>query len=115
MSIYKGNNLIAGQGVDTDLIRSLHDPDWSQAVAITKEQLYAGYTAPSDGMFVCTGVITLGTGAPRRIAVNNVPIVSGTSNVPDSTMCPVSKGDLIKASGIAAWGEETRHFVPWKA
>ena len=112
MSIYKGNNLIAGQGVDTDLIRSLHDPDWANAVSITAAQLYAGYTAPSDGMFVCTGVLT--PGGSRKITLNNVPIVSGGYNVPGSTRCPVSKGDLIKANNSTAWEDETRYFVPWK-
>ena len=95
-------------------------PDWANAVTISAEQLYAGYTAPSDGMFVCTGVMPPNGGGFKRITVNNVPIVSGES-FPDTgfsygnTSCPVSKDDLIKANTSNAWRTETRYFVPWKA
>lgn len=95
-------------------------PDWANAVAISAEQLYAGYTAPSDGMFVCKGVMpTVGNGA-RVITINNVPIVEGLYEQGPvyscgDTSCPVSKGDLIKASTNDAWHGEARYFIPWKA
>lgn len=94
-------------------------PDWANAVTITAAQLYAGYTAPSDGMFVCTGVMpTVGNGA-KVITVNNVPIVRGLYEQGlvysfGDISCPVNKGDLIKASTSDAWHAETRYFVPWK-
>ena len=117
MSIYKGNKLVAGGSVDTHFVRR---PDWANAVTISAEQLYAGYTAPADGMFVCTGVMPPNGVGFKRITVNNVPIVSGES-FPDTgfsygnTSCPVSKDDLIKANTSNAWRTETRYFVPWKA
>ena len=94
-------------------------PDWANAVTISAKQIYAGYAAPSDGMFVCTGVMPPDGGGSRKITVNNVPIASGeyySGNMFSygSTSCPVSKGDLIKASNSAAWAGETRYFVPWK-
>ena len=94
-------------------------PDWTNAVTISAEQIYAGYTAPSDGMFVCIGVMPPKGVGYRTITVNNVPIAMGEYDSGgvfsySSTSCPVSKGDLIKASNSAAWHAESRYFVPWK-
>ena len=92
-------------------------PDWTNAVTISTKQIYAGYKVPDDGMFVCTGVTPAGAGY-RKITVNNVPVASGTNTSGayslGSTRCPVSKGDLIKASTSDAWPNESRYFVPWK-
>ena len=99
-------------------------PDWANVVEVTVEQLYAGYTAPSDGMFICAGVMpTLGGGGDsisRVITINGIPIASGqyiSNNVFsfDSNNCPVNKGDLIKSNIDNAWDPERRYFVPWKA
>ena len=117
MSIYKGNKLVAGGSVDTHFVRR---PAWNQAVEISIADLSAGYKAPADGMFVCTGVMpTANTNVHRIITVNNVPIAMGQYNSANvfsygSTSCPVSKGDLIKASNSAAWSDETRYFVPFE-
>ena len=95
-------------------------PDWANAVAITAAQLYAGYTAPSDGMLVCTGVMPTGnTSIQRVITVNGVPVAlgeypSGSVYSYNNVQCPVSKGDLIKSNMESAYGRETRYFVPWK-
>ena len=118
MSVYKGDKLVAGRSVGTYLVRN---PAWNQAVAISADQLYAGYTAPSDGMFVCSCVMPTGnTSSQRTIAVNGITIASGeypatsTYSYSDCS-CPVNKGDLIKANGDNAWQSERRYFVPWKA
>lgn len=95
-------------------------PDWANKVAITAAQLYAGYTAPSDGMLVCAGVMTPANSTSARIiTVNSVPIVKGqfvkTGEFSYGNIsCPVSEGDLIKANSSSAWEGETRYFVPWK-
>ena len=100
-------------------------PDWANAVTISAGQLYAGYIAPSDGMFVCSGVMpTLGDDGGdatfRIITINGITIVHGQYNASGifsygDCSCPVSEGDLIKSSTSSAWGDETRYFVPWKA
>ncbi len=96
-------------------------PDWANAVAISAAQLYAGYTAPSDGMIVLSGVMPLANDSNvRTITVNNVPIVKGQylhsgEYSYGNNSCPVSEGDLIKANISSAWGAETRYFVPYKA
>ena len=104
MSIYKGEKLVAGGSINTHFVRR---PAWNQAVAISADQLYAGYTAPSDGMFVCTCSYSI----TATITVNNV-IVSKSflteqpnSGVRNSStgidLCvPVSKSDIIKSDAI---------------
>ena len=116
MSIYKGNKVVAGGSIDTHFVRR---PAWNQAVEISIADLNAGYKAPADGMFICKGVMPPIGGGSRIITVNNVPITAGqydndTKFSYGSTSCPVSKGDLIKASTSAAWGDETRYFVPFE-
>ena len=96
-------------------------PDWANAVTISADQLYAGYTAPSDGMFVCSGVMpVMNSDAHRVITVNDIAIVVGQYNTNTQfsygdCSCPVSEGDLIKSNTSSAWGDEKRYFVPWKA
>ena len=96
-------------------------PDWANAVTISVDQLYAGYVAPSDGMFVCSGVMPDGgNGGLKIITVNGITITSGKYYSSGeysygSTSCPVSEGDLIKSNIKSAWGNEKRYFVPWKA
>ena len=98
-------------------------PDWANAVTISADQLYAGYVAPSDGMFVCSSVMpTTNSDTRRIITVNGITIVAGEYDLSGSgrfsygdCSCPVSEGDLIKSNISSAWGNETRYFVPWKA
>ncbi len=96
-------------------------PDWANAVTISADQLYAGYTAPSDGMFVCSGVMPdLGGPEYKEITVNNICIARGqfrdyTDYSYGDCSCPVSEGDLIKSNTNSEWSKEVRYFVPWKA
>ena len=96
-------------------------PDWANAVTISADQLYVGYTAPSDGMFVCSGVMPIdnNTDFKRTIDVNGITIASGEYHGDmfsyGDCSCPVSEGDLIKANTSSTWHAETRYFVPWKA
>ena len=74
-------------------------PDWANAVTISADQLYAGYTAPSDGMFVCSGVMPDAfSSIHKTITVNDIVIVVGQYNANDQfsygdCSCPVNKGD----------------------
>ena len=94
-------------------------PDWANAVTVSADQLYAGYVAPSDGMFVCSGVMPGANNGNKIITVNGITITSGewanSLFSYSSTSCPVSEGDLIKSDTSSAWVNEKRYFVPWKA
>ena len=118
---FEDSTIAEPEVVTPELIRNLHDPDWSQAIAVSAADLYAGYTAPKRGMFVCTGVMPLANDSNvRMITVNNVPIVKGQylhsgEYSYGNASCPVNAGDLIKSNINSAWGSETRYFVPYKA
>ena len=107
---------------DDTIVKAWHPrPDWANAVTISADQLFAGYTAPSDGMFVCSGVMPKrDTTTQKVITVNGITITSGEYPAGgafnfSSTSCPVSEGDLIKSSTSSAWSNEKRYFIPWKA
>lgn len=90
-------------------------PDWANAVAITKEQVVAGYTVPSDGMIVGYGIAE--ATSERNFSVNNVVVSRSVHNYGRffayaNTQVPVSKGDIFKSEG--ALNDADYHFVPWK-
>ena len=127
MSIYKGNNLIAGQGldidIDIDLIRDLHDPNWSQAVSITADQLSAGYTAPGRGIIVGWAIsktdVTV-SGHNMAIKVNGVEVCTSAFKGGEWTsfaniQVPVNKNDVIKATEAVSLTNINMSFVPYKA
>ena len=108
--------------VDTsELIRNLHDPDWSQAVSITADQLVAGYTVPKRGIIVGSIIPNTYdvTGAPI-IKINGIVVTyaRGSSNEIShgSVQCPVCANDRASLEGISA-GSCDAHisFVPYKA
>lgn len=90
-------------------------PDWANAVPITKEQVVAGYTVPSDGMIVGWGLSRVENFFDLR--VNNVTVSrtrqsSGASGAYSNTQVPVNKGDILKSVGT--FEASDFHFVPWK-
>ena len=93
-------------------------PDWANAVIITGEQIYAGYTAPSYGM-IFIDVLPFASGAYVDITINNVRISRGYRNndynVSTSVATPVSTGDIIKSSTKVAQPYSEITFVPLKA
>ena len=119
MSIYKGDDLVAGIVTpDTDLVRSLHDPDWANAVAITADQLTAGYTAPGRGMFVGYVIPDLTPQATVDITINNIVITrayrGGDGNPSMATVSAnVCKDDTIKSNNALIGGANIS-FVPYK-
>ena len=103
--------------VTPELIRNLHDPDWSQAVSITVNQLSGGYTAPKRGIVVGWVIATTDT---MSITVNGVVIGASTyrSNAWTSypaIQVPVNKHDVIKASQDVSSKNTNMSFVPYKA
>ena len=93
-------------------------PDWANAVAITAAQLYAGYTAPSDGM-IFIDALPLSSGTGISITINNVKVSegyrNGDYNMSTSISTPVSTGDVIKSSAAIYNPVAVFTFVPWKA
>lgn len=126
MSIYKGDKLVAGSSVTTgqgggdsgltaEYIRNLHDPDWSKATMVTRDQFIAGYTAPARGIIVgfSSGLIyvedehnaILGSGH-IAVKVNDVILASSIlftennqSELP-TINCSVSRGDVFRAAQL---------------
>lgn len=105
----------------SELIRNLHDPDWSQAVSITATQLIEGYTVPKRGIIV-------GSIVPNTYDVTGSPIIKingivvsyarGSSNEIShgSVQCPVCANDRASLEGISADSCDTHiNFVPYKA
>ena len=93
-------------------------PDWANAVEVTGEQIYAGYTAPSDGM-IFIDALPLASGAYVDITINNVRVSRGYRNndynISTSVATPVSTGDIIKSSKEVAQPYSEITFVPLKA
>lgn len=107
--------------VTPELIRNLHDPDWSQAVVITSEQLLAGYAAPKRGIFVGNTLPTL-DGGSVLLTLNNVTISFGSLGTSNGDLraaisnVPVSQGDVIKSNAATLVdGNYNIKFVPYKA
>ena len=108
--------------VDTsELIRDLHDPNWSQAVSITATQLVEGYIVPKRGIIV-------GSIIPNTYDVTGSPIIKingivvtyarGSSNEIShgSVQCPVCANDRASLEGISANSCDAHiSFVPYKA
>ena len=103
--------------VTPDLIRNLHDPDWSQAVSITAEQLSTGYTAPGRGIIV--GWV-IASSKDMYIKVNGVEIGASTymnnawASYP-AIQVPVNKNDVMTVTQAVSSGRMNMSFVPYKA
>ena len=116
------DSTVSGVEVETaEYIRNLHDPDWSQAIAITADQLVTGYTVPKRGIIV-------GSIIPNTYNVTEAPIIkingivvsyaraSSNEISHGSVQCPVCANDIARLEGISA-GSCDAHisFVPYKA
>lgn len=100
--------------IATELLEAMQ-PDWQNAVSLTGAQVYAGYTAPENGLFVCGSIAV--SGQQISISVNGIEIArSGFTNGNDYNgtycHCIVYKGDVVKMN-INASSNSIR-FVPFK-
>lgn len=101
--------------IATELLEAMQ-PDWQNAIDLTAAQVYAGYTAPENGLFICSGVWT--SGNQVTVTINGIKIArSGFTNGSDYNAtycnCVVNKGDIVKFS-INATNKDTIAFVPFK-
>ena len=122
MSIYKGNNLIAGQPGRPGRPGR---PDWAHAVKLTADMLYRyGYTAPSDGIIVGWFKIKDRIAALdcmiEGITIARAAVPTSSDSSEGNVQCPINKGNklslktyvgTITASNITA----EICFVPYKA
>ena len=109
--------------VTPELIRNLHDPDWSQAIPIRTPQLAEGYTVPKRGIVVGSFIPKTDSGTEVRIIkikINDIvaSYTRAASNeiTQGSVQCPVCAYDVIKLEGIAVENCDAHFsFVPYKA
>ena len=116
------DSAVSGVEVEaSELIRSLHDPDWSHAESITVDQLVAGYTVPKRGIIVGSIIpnTNSATGAPI-IKINNVVVsyarASSNEITHGSVQCPVCANDIVRLEGFSKDHCDAHiSFVPYKA
>lgn len=116
------DSAVSDVGVVTpELLRNLHDPDWSQAIAITVDQLVEGYTVPKRGTIVGSIIPNTYnvTGSPI-IKINGVVVsyARGSSNeiTHGSVQCPVCANDIVRLEGFSKESCDSHiSFVPYKA
>lgn len=107
--------------VTSELIRNLHDPDWSQAVSITATQLVEGYTVPKRGIIVGSIWSSRYTNAYNlSIEINNVSVLNARVTDKDvsygNIQCPVCVDDKVRLVNIpASYCSYKISFVPYKA
>ena len=117
------------EAVSPELIRNLHDPDWSKIQYYTAAQLNAGITIPARGIFICT----VHTGSPQKslsnLKINGKTVDWSYWNVEDgrfdlTKFCfsgPVCKGDIVTVTFNVYTGHDDDYtnfpiaFVPYKA
>ena len=107
--------------VTPELLRDLHDPDWSQAESITADQLVAGYTVPKRGIIVGSIWSSRYTTAYKvSIEINNVSVLNARITDEDvsygNIQCPVCANDRVRLVNIpASFCSYKISFVPYKA
>lgn len=115
------DSTVSESGVEVitpELIRNLHDPDWSQVITITVEQLRSGYTTPGRGIIVGWVISTLVD--KMDIKVNDVVIgtsvyESGSWSSYSNIQIPVNKNDIVTVTQDISSKSAIMSFVPYKA
>lgn len=115
-SIKKGTMNLASKDYVDNIEKHPH-PDWENAVNITAAQLYAGYTAPSDGMLICNLSFK---SSSATLKINNKVIATAhhysanDHEVPLYVQTPICNGDISKTNFTANSFGYSAMFVPWK-
>lgn len=114
MSVYKGEKLVAGRGVNTYLVRN---PAWNKAILLSVEVLTGGYIAPTDGMVVGILYTHGNTSTGVSLAVNGVEVARNKAKDSDhilNVQCLVGKDDVIVISDEESQVNSAIHFVPFE-
>ena len=116
MAIYKGENLLATSANSDTLVRN---PDWGNAVTLTIDQLWAGYTAPSDG-FIAGYFQAPGGGTKETfLTINDIEVASSMYNATNvwltrgNVQAAVAKNDVIKFTTNKPTTATEIKFVPY--
>ena len=114
MSVYKGEKLVAGRGVNTYLVRN---PAWNKAILLSVEVLTGGYEAPADGMIVGILYTHGNTSTGVSVSVNGVEVARNKAKDSDhilNVQCPVGKDDVIMISDEESQMNSAIRFVPFE-
>ena len=110
--------------VDDAVVRSRLD--WSNAIPISVQQLYNGYTCPKEGMFYMFVAIEVSTSDKNQnLTINNINvarilgIVTGSTNTrPTQLTFPVSEDDVLKITGtgvaVSSYSYNYIYLIPYK-
>ena len=108
--------------VDTsELIRNLHDPDWSKIQHYTSVQLAENITIPARGIFICTAYpISVSPASIVYLKINGKIVDWSFRDNANGDIRkfnfsgPVCKGDVVTVTQYID-GSNTIAFVPYKA
>ena len=113
MSIYKGEDMIAGPTQQ----KFVRKPAWSRAASVTVAQLNAGYTAPADGILVGY-VYTTQQATPTKVMVNGVAISIVYGSASDvsagSFQIQINQGDSVTVERSVIASNVDISFVPFE-
>ena len=111
MSIYKGNNLIAGSES-----KGPKGPDWDRGEYISNPGDRT-YIVPESGIVYVSDAIAIASNRVAMLLINEhvaATMGSGNSYV-SSGPFPVNKGDVVKTNNLGSRPTTELVFVPWKA
>ena len=116
------DSAVSAAEVDTsELIRNLHDPDWSKIQYYTSVQLNENITIPARGIFICTTYPISVSPASKVYLKINGKIVdwsfrdNANGDIRKFNFSgPVCKGDVVTVTQYID-GSDTIAFVPYKA
>lgn len=116
------DSAVSGVEVETsELIRNLHDPDWSKIQHYTSVQLAENITIPARGIFICTAYpISVSPASIVYLKINNKIVDWSFRDNANGDIRkfnfsgPVCKGDVVTVTQHID-GSNTIAFVPYKA
>ena len=109
------------EGITSELIRNLHDPDWSKIQHYTSVQLAENITIPARGIFICTAYpISVSPASIVYLKINGKIVDWSFRDNANGDIRkfnfsgPVCKGDVVTVTQHID-GSNTIAFVPYKA
>ena len=107
MSIYKGDNLIAG-GPNRP-----NRPDWDRGEYISNPG-NMDYNVPESGIVYVADAISNSSNEVAMLLINEHKVATMGSSYVSSGSFPVNKGDVVKTRNLGSRPSTVLGFVPWK-